>query len=213
MANYVVEPSLLQPYLPPGTQLDLHNDKCFVSLVAFMFINTRIKGVKIPFHINFEEINLRFYVKKGDKHGVVFIKEIVGLPAVTFIANKVYKENYETLPVSHAWIATPAVLNVEYRWKKGDWNVMRISTEKTPERIIDDSLEDFLTNKYWGFTKDHIYEVQHSHWSMYPVRSWRLDVDFASVYGENFGFLSNQKPYSVILAEGSEIAVLNKEKI
>lgn len=213
MANYVVEPSLLQPYLPAGTEIDTHNGKCFVSLVAFMFINTRIKGIKIPFHVDFEEVNLRFYVRKGEKRGVVFIKEIVGKSAVSFIANTLYKENYETLPVSHSWIATPAIMNVEYRWKKKDWNVFRVSTEKSPVRIPQGSEEDFITNKYWGFTKFREYEVQHSHWDMYTVRSFRLDVDFGDTYGQNFAFLSKQKPYSVILAEGSAIAVLDSKKI
>src|SRR6187402_256733 len=111
MANYLVDPSLLLPFVPNKTELDLWNGKCYVSLVGFMFINTRIKGIKVPFHVNFEEINLRFYVKQGNRHGVVFIKEIVGKSAVSFIANTIYKENYETLPVSHSWIATPATMN------------------------------------------------------------------------------------------------------
>jgi uncharacterized protein len=213
MANYIVEPSLLQPFVPNKTEIDLWNGKCYVSLVGFMFINTRIKGVKIPFHVNFEEINLRFYVKQGDRRGVVFIKEIVGKSAVSFIANTIYKENYETLPVSHSWIVTPSTMNVEYRWKKNDWNVFRVSTEKKPVRIAEGSEEDFITNKYWGFTKTREYEVQHAHWDMYPVRSFRLDVDFGSVYGERFGFLSKEKPHSVILAEGSSIAVLPSKNI
>lgn len=213
MANYIVDPSLLQPYLPNNTEIDLWNGKCFVSLVGFMFMNTRIKGIKVPFHINFEEVNLRFYVRQGERHGVVFIKEIVGKPAVTLIANTIYKENYETLPISHSWIATPSTMNVEYRWKKSDWNVFRVSTDKNPIRIPNGSEEDFITNKYWGFTKTREYEVQHAHWDMYPVTSYRLDVDFGSVYGEPFSFLSKQKPHSVILAEGSSIAVLPSKKI
>ena len=75
LANYKVEPELLKPYLPYGTELDLWQDSCYLSLVGFMFVNTKIKGVKIPFHVNFEEVNLRFYVKRYDngewKRGVV----------------------------------------------------------------------------------------------------------------------------------------------
>lgn len=217
MANYVVDPAMLQSHVPPKTELDLWKGQCYVSLVAFMFINTRVKGVKIPFHVDFEEINLRFYVKQGDKRGVVFIKEIVSKPVVSFIANKIYKENYETMPISHSWIATPATMNVEYRWKKADWNVIRVSTEKTPVAISPGSEEDFITNNYWGYTchgQDcREYEVQHAPWEIYPVRSFRLDVDYGNLYGDRFAALSKQRPISVFLVEGSSIAVLNSRKI
>jgi uncharacterized protein YqjF (DUF2071 family) len=208
MANYIVDPSLLKPFVPKNTRIDFWKSQCYVSLVAFMFINTRIKGVRIPFHVNFEEINLRFYVRQDDKRGVVFIKEIVGKPAVSLIANAIYKENYETMRVAHSWIATPATMNVEYRWKKGDWNAIRVSSEKTPVPIVSGSDEDFIANKYYGFTKTREYEVQHAHWEMYPVRSHRIDVDFGKLYGEEFAFLSTQKPASVYLVEGSYISVL-----
>jgi len=209
MANYEVDPSVLQSFVPDKTEIDLWKGKCFVSLVAFMFINTRVKGVKIPFHVNFEEVNLRFYVRQGDKHGVVFIKEIVGKPAVSFVANTLYKENYETLSVSHSWIATPTTMNVEYRWKKGDWNVFRVSAEKTPVPIAEGSFEDFITNKSWGFTKTREYGVEHPSWEICPMTSYRLDVDFGATYGERFAFLTKQKPHSVMLVEGSPITVFD----
>ena len=39
---------------------------CYVSLVGFMFKNTRLLNIPIPFHTDFEEVNLRFYVKHFD---------------------------------------------------------------------------------------------------------------------------------------------------
>ena len=107
MVNYEVNPEILEKYVPNGTELDFFEGKCYVSLVGFMFLNTRLLGVKIPFHSNFEEVNLRFYVKReveGEvKRGVVFIKEIVPKPAITFVANTIYKEKYETLSMKHSW--------------------------------------------------------------------------------------------------------------
>src|SRR5688500_2284903 len=101
MANYCVDKKILAKYLPYDTEIDIWEDKCYVSLVGFMFLNTKLKGIKIPFHSNFEEVNLRFYVRHkctGEwKRGVVFIKEIVPLPTLTFVANTIYKENYETM--------------------------------------------------------------------------------------------------------------------
>ncbi|HEX8060412.1 MAG TPA: DUF2071 domain-containing protein, partial [Cyclobacteriaceae bacterium] len=218
MANYVVDPSLLAPFLPPKTEIDLWNGRCYVSLVAFMFVNTRVKGFRIPFHVDFEEINLRFYVRHNEKRGVVFIKEIVSKPLVTLIANSIYKENYETLTTDHSWIATPGILNVEYRWKKKDWNVFRVSSEKTSRAIADGSEEQFITEHYWGYVKSGSqsateYQVDHPKWEVYPVRSFSVDVDFGKVYGEHFSILDNLKPASVFLAEGSPISVLNSGKV
>jgi len=108
LANYAVVPALLAPHVPAKTELDLWNGTCYVSLVGFMFLNTTIKGFRIPLHVNFEEVNLRFYVKYqdpavGPKRGVVFIKEIVPRAALTFVANTVYGEHYQTLPMRHTW--------------------------------------------------------------------------------------------------------------
>jgi uncharacterized protein YqjF (DUF2071 family) len=198
MANYVVDPSLLSPFLPPKTELDLWSGRCYVSLVGFMFINTRLKGFRIPFHVDFEEINLRFYARHNGKRGVVFIKEIVSKPIVTLMANTLYKERYETLRTDHSWIASPGTLNVEYRWKKGDWNVLRVSSEKKPTAILEGSEEQFITEHYWGFTKVNEqscteYQVDHPTWEVYPVRSYSVDVDFGKVYGEPFNCLDNMK--------------------
>ena len=105
IANYSVDPKILKPYLPYKTELDLWNGKCYVSLVGFRFVNTKLKGISIPFHRHFEEVNLRFYVRFKDptgwKRGVAFIKEIVPKPALTFIANTIYREKYITLPMKH----------------------------------------------------------------------------------------------------------------
>ena len=121
LVNYEVDPSVLENYLPFGTELDLWNDKCYVSVVGFMFLNTKLLGLKIPFHVNFEEVNLRFYVKRKEgghwKRGVVFIKEIVPKPTLTFFANTVYKENYQTSPMKHIWSETSSERIVEYHWK------------------------------------------------------------------------------------------------
>ena len=107
IANYEIDQSLLSEFLPFGTELDLWNDRCYVSLVGFMFKNTRLLGFKIPYHINFEEVNLRFYVKRFEnnewRRGVVFIKEIVPKRALTLVANTIYYENYETMPMTHSW--------------------------------------------------------------------------------------------------------------
>jgi uncharacterized protein len=131
--NYAVNPALLTKYLPLKTELDFWKDRCYLSLVGFMFLNTSVKGIKIPFHINFEEVNLRFYVthrssKNELKRGVVFIKEIVPRPALTFVANRIYKENYQTLPMTHHWEFAGTSWNIGYQWTLKRWEFIFCSS-------------------------------------------------------------------------------------
>jgi hypothetical protein len=216
MANYAVDPELLQKFLPAKTELDLWNNTCYVSLVGFMFLNTRLKGIKIPFHVNFEEVNLRFYVRYKHeqewRRGVVFIKEIVPKPALTFVANTVYKEKYETMPMNHVWINTADTWQVEYAWKKGSWNSFNVIANNLAVAIDAGSEEEFITEHYWGYTKitnqkTSEYQVEHPRWLVYPTKDYRIEVDFENVYGHEFGFLRKEIPQSVFLAEGSEVKV------
>lgn len=222
LANYEVDKEILLKYLPPFTELDDWQGKYYVSLVGFMFVNTKLRGFGIPFHGNFEEVNLRFYVKyKEDnvwKRGVVFVKEIVPKPAITFVANTIYKENYQTLKMSHKWLHQDDELFIEYSWKTKKWNSFSVKTLPTAEPILEGSEAEFITEHYWGYTKiastvTSEYGVEHPRWEVYPVTDYNIDVDFAENYGTDFGFLAHRKPNSVMLAEGSEINVLKGKKI
>lgn len=220
MFNYEVDPEILKPYLPVKTELDFWDSKCYVSLVGFMFLNTKVRGFKIPYHCDFEEVNLRFYVRYFDpespdnfKRGVVFIKEIVPKRAIAFVANTVYKEPYVALPMGHSWITSDDHQLVSYKWKKNNvWNLMSVKTEISSCEIENESEEEFITEHFWGYTKfserkTSQYEVTHPRWNIYKIIDYSVDVDFAAIYGNNFAFLGQLKPISVFLAEGSEIAV------
>lgn len=222
IANYSIDPKLLTKYLPHNTELDLFNGNCYVSLIGFMFINTKVKGFSIPFHINFEEINLRFYVrhKAGNerRRGVVFIKEIVSKPLLAFVANTVYGENYKAMKTKHKWREDDDSLTIEYKWKNKKWNSLIVKADNVQKEILSGSEEEFITEHYFGYTrindkKTSEYGVEHPKWKMYDVKHSHINVNFSSVYGEDFGFLSAQKPDSVFLAEGSEIIVRAGRKI
>jgi len=223
IANYEIDESILVKFIPFGTELDLWNNKCYVSVVGFMFINTKLLGIKIPFHTNFEEVNLRFYVKRFEdnkwKRGVVFIKEIVPKPALTIVANAVYNENYETLKMNHTWEELDKNRTVIYKWQKnGQWNSIKINAKLASQEIEPESITEFITEHYWGYAKVNAnqtneYEVTHPKWRAYPIINSEINIDFRSNYGKDFGFLSNQKPDSVMLAEGSKITVEHKRKI
>jgi uncharacterized protein len=223
MANYVVNPAVLMPYLPNKTELDLFNGKAFVSLVGFMFTNTRVMGLKIPFHVNFEEVNLRFYVKYNDngtwKRGTVFIKEIVPKPAISFIANTVYHEKYDTKRMKHLTTETETEINLSYQWKhKNKWNRIEASVQKPVQEMVSGSEEEFIAEHYWGYSKYNDtttfeYNVQHPPWKIFPVKNYLIDCDFRTLYGDSFSILTVAKPNSVFVAEGSEISVLKKRNL
>lgn len=216
MANYSVNSKILEKYIPAHTELDLWNDICYVSLVGFMFKNVKLKGISIPFHKDFEEVNLRFYVKHFDgniwKRGVVFIKEIVPKAAITLVANSIYGENYQTLPMDHSWQIEKDKRIISYSWKNKIWNKIEVVTEPVSIQMESGSEAEFITEHYWGYTSKNNdscseYEVGHPQWRIFPVKNYTINVDFKSTYGSEFEFLNHAKPVSVFLAEGSEIFV------
>ncbi|HYG16815.1 MAG TPA: DUF2071 domain-containing protein [Bacteroidia bacterium] len=219
MANYEIDPQLLRKYVPSKTELDFYNDTCYVSLVGFLFHNTKLKGIPVPLHRTFEEVNLRFYVRYKDgndwKRGVVFVKEIVPKPALTMVANWVYKEKYQTLPMRRRWHSHSEGLEVEYRWGWRMNNRFKVSCQPDACEIAEGSEAEFITEHYWGYTNHKNrntfeYRVEHPRWLAYDVHNYEIDVDFKKLYGSEFDFLKPAEPKSVFLAEGSEIKVMNK---
>lgn len=222
MVNYIIDKEILLPYLPQKTELDLWNNNCYVSLVGFRFQHVKLKGIAIPFHTNFEEVNLRFYVRYkssgGWKRGVVFISEIVPKRAITFVANTLYGENYATMPMAHSWIENEDNLTVSYLWKKNTWNELKVTTSINPFIIARGSEEEFITEHYWGYAKlrnngTNEYEVAHPKWEVYQTKDYLINVDFESIYGKDFHFLQQEKPASVFVAEGSMVSIVAGRKI
>lgn len=218
MAQYEVAPEKLAPYLPRGLELDLYQGKCFVSLVAFLFDNVRVKGLAIPFHTSFEEINLRFYVRHREpdgttKRGVVFIREFVPCRAIAWVAKRFYKEPYAAVPTSHKFGAKKDLVFARYAWKMGGKVHSLSAAGYIPaQEIPPGSEEEFITEHYWGYTKrsddtTSAYQVEHPRWQTYRLQSHEIAVDFATLYGPAFEFLTNQQVSSVLFLEGSAVAV------
>ncbi|MCP4438113.1 MAG: DUF2071 domain-containing protein [Aureispira sp.] len=217
MANYVVDPAVLQPHVPFGTELDYWNGKTYVSLVGFMFLNTKVLGIPIPFHRNFEEVNLRFYVRyqhEGEwRRGVVFVKEIVPKAAITLVANTLYGEHYMTCPMKNSLEETAEKLKVSYSWQyQKQWNSISVTCPNTPKAIAEGSEAEFITEHYWGYTqlkenKTSQYEVGHPKWDVYDVTDYNIDCDYESLYGKELAQAMATKPVSVFMAKGSEIFV------
>ena len=222
MANYEVSPALLERHVPYGTELDIWNGVCYVSLVGFLFRNTRVRGIRVPWHTTFEEVNLRFYVRyRSDdewRRGVVFIREIVPRRAIAEVANRLYRENYRAMPMRHEWVESPDRLEVTYGWKLGRWHTLGVTAENRPVPILPGSEEEFITEHYWGYAfwddrTTNQYQVVHPRWEVYPVIDYRVDLDPGLIYGEEWAGLTDREPTSIFLAEGSEVAVLAGERV
>jgi hypothetical protein len=218
MLNYAAEPAILAPFIPNGTELDSWNGTTYVSIVGFLFANVRISRLIIPFHRNFEEVNLRFYVRRksaeGWRRGVVFIKEIVPRSLVAIVAQTLYNEPYIALPMSHH-IENSAGLPriVRYNWRfDGLQNSLTVAVRGGPQLLVRDSEAEFITEHYWGYNAQRDgstleYRVDHPPWRVFEVADASLQGDVAGVYGPAFQTCLGQTPLSAFLAEGSEIAV------
>lgn len=203
MLNYEVNPDILKPYLPAGTMLDLWEGKALVSMVGFVFLDTEVLGIKWPWHINFEEVNLRFYVKHFDgkewKRGAVFISEIVPKSTIVFIANNLYKEHYRALPMHHS--ITPigdTDTRFLYEWKlKEKWNRLGATVSNDYRPIRADSAEEFIFEHYWGYNglnvvKTMEYKVEHISWQVAEVKDYVFDADVVELYGKAFESFLNR---------------------
>lgn len=217
MANYNIDSAILNPFLPKGVELDLYDGKAYVSLVGFIFKRSRIFNIPIPLMGTFEEINLRFYVKRkvGDtyRRGVVFINETVPYKPVAWLANKLYKEHYITVPTKHHIALAQLVKSIHYEWKVGSsWNHIKVKATTDSREMERGSLEEFIFEHYYGYTKisenvSQEYKINHPRWLVNDVTENSIKCDFSQMYGLPFGELSSKNPYSVIIAEGSDISV------
>ena len=133
MLNYRADPELLRPYVPAGVCLDFEGGETFVSLVGFHFGKTRVLGIPVPGHGNFEEFNLRFYVRcetAGEvRRGVSFISEIVPRRAIAWVANWAYNERYAAHPMRHVDSIGADGGQVEYGWHVGpQWGLSALES-------------------------------------------------------------------------------------
>lgn len=218
MLNYEVDPACLQIYVPAGTELDSFDGKTYVSLVGFRFCHTKILGAfPIPFHTEFEEINLRFYVRyrEGDeiRRGVVFIAEIVPKHAIALTARWFYGENYVQRPMAHRVLANHSNVEAEYSWRTGnEWRKLQARANGTPSLPSDGSLEQFITEHYWGYSRQPSgatveYNVSHVPWKVWTATQAGFSGDTRDLYGEELSHLLRKNPTSAFIADGSPVKV------
>lgn len=223
LLNYAVDPGLLRPLVPAGTELDLWQGRAYVSLVGFQFLDTKILGLPIPLHRDFEEINLRFYVVRREgseiRRGVTFIREIVPLAAVAAIARSLYNENYVALPMAHHMDVDGDKMRVGYAWQLGrQWNTMSLSVDGEPSLPGEGSEEKFIAEHYWGYTAQRgggtlEYRVEHPPWRVWRSSDAAFGGDARELYGLELAAILRQQPASAFLADGSTVSVYRGRKL
>lgn len=217
LLSYRIDPDVLVPLVPSGTELDLWSGSAYVSVVGFLFANTRVLGFPIPFHRTFEEINLRFYVRRevgGEvRRAVTFIREVVPKRAIAGVARAIYNEPYRALPMRHHIHSTLTETAVDYEWRGSlGWAGVHASAAGAPQAIRPDSQEAFITEHYWGYTRQRDgttveYEVRHPRWKVWPARTARLAGSVGDVYPPAFAAILAREPDSAFLADGSAVTV------
>lgn len=222
-ANYIVPPEIVEDLLPAHTKPDFFNGNCFVSLVGFQFKNIEVAGLKVPFYSDFEEINLRFYVKRFDgarwRKGTVFISEIANKTALGLLANTLAREHYQILPTFREIRETEDRLDVNYSWTfRKQEQFLRVISSKLITPYEQHSETDFILDRMYGYGKidektSNEYSISHSAWQTYEVLEYSINVDFALQFGSPFSILTSMTPHSVILAEGSKVDIKGLQKI
>ena len=220
MLNYVVDPRLIAPLVPAGTEIDFENGETFLSVVGFLFLDTRLLGLPIPLHRDFEEVNLRFYVRRKSadtwRRGAVFIRELVPRRAVALVARAFYRENYVAVPMKHEIEEVGSSLNVEYAWRRSHkWESLKMTATGEVQSIAAGSHAEFITEHYWGYTALRTgcseYRVEHPCWKIWNATDFELNADVATLYGDQFAEALTQTPRSAFIADGSSITVQKRQ--
>jgi uncharacterized protein YqjF (DUF2071 family) len=221
MLNYEIDPRALLPLVPAGTELDDWQGRTYVSVVGFLFLDTRILGVGIPLHRDFEEVNLRFYVRRkveSDwRRAVVFVKELVPRLAIALTARALYGESYAAVRMRHHIESDerdptrPRAVSYSW-WMRGRENRMEVSVDGDSRDAAPGSEAEFITEHFWGYARRRggrttEYRVEHPRWPVCAATSSRLDCDVAGNYGSQFVESLGASPASAFLASGSQVAV------
>ncbi len=219
LLNFAIDPSILAPLVPEGTELDFFEGKTFVSVVGFLFLNTRVLGVAVPLHRDFEEVNLRFYVRRKSadtwRRGVVFVRELVPRVAIATVARVFYGEPYMAVPMRHSITDNDTGVAVEYGWRRGNkWEEIKMTAAAgAPVGFAAGSHEEFILEHYWGYTagkRTSEYRVEHPRWRIWPATSASFKGDVATLYGQQFVETLAFPPVSQFIAEGSHVQVFRK---
>jgi hypothetical protein len=226
MLNFEIQPEALVSHVPAGVTLDLWRGRALVSVVGFRFLRTRVLGVPVPLHRDFDEVNLRFYVRReagpGDiRRGVTFVRELVPRPAIALVARLAYNEPYLAVPMRSTAPTAPteAPGRVTYAWRTSPaWSRVAATAVGAPAVPPPDSEAAFVAEHFWGYTRQRDggtveYEVSHPRWRVGAAEAPELAADVRRLYGPAFEAPLAAPPVSAFVAEGSPVVVYRPRRI
>ena len=195
--HYEVDKSDLQSLLPEGIEVDLFQDKAYISIVPFFMSHIRFPFTPAFPFIHLWELNLRTYVKRNGVSGIYFFTldthDLLG----EFIATRFFHLPYRYRQMYGSYDDS------KYHFKATD----QIEIEAlvgAPEKK--GALSSWLTERYCLFTvnkQGDIYrgDVIHDSWSLYKVESLNYKNNFTS----EFGFSRLRDPTLVSFAKEIDV--------
>jgi uncharacterized protein YqjF (DUF2071 family) len=235
MLSYDIEPRVLAPFVPAGTELDLWRGKAYLSLVGFCFCDAQLLGMRVPGHGEFAEVNLRFYVRRRVegrwRRGVVFLRELCPKRAVVAVARWIYGERFRRVPLA---CRIERALHdsrdddlfgpdcrppgrMEFAWRdRGQDFRLAATVDESARRPEPDSLAEFVVDHYWAYTlrprRTLEYLAPHAPWRIAAAQA-EFFGDAWVQYGPRFAPYLRGEPACAFWASGSSVRIYRGERL
>ena len=221
-ATWAVHPSLLAPMVPARAILDLWNGDALLSLVGMRAVNVRVSGLPVPLHQDFDQISMRFCVRRevaGEtRRGLVFVKQIVPSASMTLVDRLLYHANYVNAPTRHD-IEPGEQGWTSYEWLVGErWN--RFSAVRAGAAVApaEQSIEEFISHRPWAYSRQADGSTlescaEHPRWEVWPAQEMLLDCDVAPLFGVEYVPVFASQPIATFVAVGSTVALNTPRRV
>lgn len=204
--HWQVDLQELQKIVPDDLEIDLYEGKPWVSLVAFTMEKIRPRNLP-PFSpiSDFDEINIRTYVKNDNKAGVYFLS-IEGGNRVSCKVAKTLSE----LPYRYSkLIRQETIYRSENKQFKDKMSIKYEVGQKLKEKT---ELDRWLTERYALFqeteTSINEFEIHHIEWPTYEIDLKEIEIDYPR-FDKFLNNLPDRKHYST----GVQVIAWDKKKI
>lgn len=216
IVTWEIEPELLLEHLPHKIGLYTENGKAFLSFVVYNFENTKVKGIKMPFHVSFPEMDLRYYVKHNNSLGVAFIQHIVPRYCISLWAKRIFNENYITLPMDYSFQETETSKVLHYKvWKdKKMFSLDFLSNKEFVEStfsLYNQVQYGFGVDKYGNSTKFKFDKLNNFH--SLSTLDYAINLDYSALFGRKWAFLNELSPIDVTALNDNKVRIFHPNYI
>jgi hypothetical protein len=107
----------------------------------------------------------------------------------------------------------------EYRWQLGEqWCRLSVQTGGLPTHPREGSLEQFITEHYWGYSSQRTgdsleYHVSHVPWQVWAATKAGFEGDASALYGRELATILQRSPECAFVADGSPVIVFRGNRI